>query len=240
MAASMPAMTSSKLGSSRRSGSASPAPAPSPNPGSWAPLSAASWPAPAACAPLAPGASPSGNSPRSPAWAESAPLLAEAWPCSPPSLPAALLSWPLSLAELLEELLAELLEELCEALSAELLEDELGLPLLLGGGVGGVEEGVDGVWGVVGVLALGQPESNRQAQATAARRASTGPGLLFDIICPDQFFRRYRLLALEAGTEPDVAQIAQQAQRHVVQVGVVVQPLQVLHPAARIHVEFYQ
>ena len=114
------------------------------------------------------------------------------------------------------------------------------LPLLLGGGVGGVEEGVEGVWGVVGVLALGQPESNRQAQATAARRASTGPGLLFDIICPDQFFRRYRLLALEAGTEPDVAQIAQQAQRHVVQLGVVVQPLQVFHPAARIHVEFYQ
>lgn len=55
----------------------------------------------------------------------------------------------------------------------ELLEELLdGLPLLLGGGVGGVELGVEGVWGVVGVLALGQPASSRQVPAMTASCAS--------------------------------------------------------------------
>lgn len=66
---------------------------------------------------------------------------------------AGLPSW-LSLPEALsEDWLDELLEELLDGLPVELL-----------GGVGGVEEGVGGVGGcgTVGVLALGQPTSNRQ------------------------------------------------------------------------------
>ena len=148
-------MTCSKLGSSRRSGRASP-PALCVSP---EPLAS---PLPAAWSPLVPGASPWGNSPTSalpspwPAGGVAAsPALADSEPAEP-SLPG---GWP---AELLGELLDELLAELSEELLEELLD---GLPLLLGGGV---ELGVEGVWGVVGVLALGQPPSTRQALAIAA------------------------------------------------------------------------
>ena len=147
---------------------------------------APSWPSPAVCSPLAPGASPWGNSPTSalpclpwsPLWpgGDCAPALADSAPDSPPALAGGVLDalsaevwlaeaelsagWPGEL-ELLEELLEELLDELLD-----------GLLLLLGGGVGGVELGVEGVWGVVGVLALGQPASSRQVPAMTASCAS--------------------------------------------------------------------
>ena len=154
-------MTCSKLGSSRRSGRASP-PALCVSP---EPLASPPSELPAAWSPLAPGASPWGNSPTS--------ALPSPWPPggvgAPPadsladsdpavsSLPG---GWP-------AELLGELLDELSDELLDELLD---GLPLLLGGG--GVELGVEGVWGVVGVLALGQPPSTRQTLAIAASRST--------------------------------------------------------------------
>ena len=97
---------------------------------------------------------------------------------------AALPSW-LSLPEALsEDWLEELLEELLEGLPDELL-----------GGVGGVEEGVGGVGGcgTVGVLALGQPTSNRQTLDIPASCISTRLFICFDVICPNQFVSLHRL-----------------------------------------------
>ena len=62
-----------------------------------------------------------------------------------------------------------------EALSEDWLDELLeGVPDELLGGVGGVEEGVGGVCGcgTVGVLALGQPASNRQTPEIPARCSS--------------------------------------------------------------------
>ena len=90
--------------------------------------------------------------------------------------------------ELLE--LSELLEllELSEPLELLGLLDEelLGAPELDGGAPdddGGVELGADGGWGVVGLLALGQPVSSQQAQAipvhvTAGRMNALYCGIL--------------------------------------------------------------
>lgn len=86
--------------------------------------------------------------------------LAEDSPLSP-WLPEELLEGEL-LLELDEELLLELLE-----LLEELLDDELLLEEDDGGELLGVEGG-EGVCGVVGLLALGHPASNRQAQASPA------------------------------------------------------------------------
>jgi hypothetical protein len=97
-----------------------------------------------------------------------------------------------------EELLDELLDELEELLD-ELLEE--GLPLELGGGVGGVELGVLGGCGVVGLLALGQPASNRQTLQMPVSCANSMLFLGVDFICPDQFVRPHWLSRLEAGTE---------------------------------------
>jgi len=103
----------------------------------------------------------------SPPWLEPS---APAWPglpdCSPelPDCSPELLDCSPELLE--EELELELLEE-----ELELLDELLLGGLLLGGLLlvdGGVELGVDGGWGVVGLLALGQPLNNRQAQPTAA------------------------------------------------------------------------
>ena len=66
----------------------------------------------------------------------------------------------------------ELLDELLLELSLELLDGLEGLGGLLEG-EGGLElgvEGGEGVCGVVGLLALGQPTNNRQAQASPASR----------------------------------------------------------------------
>ena len=98
----------------------------------------------------------------SPPWLEPS---APAWPWLPDCSPELLDCSP----ELLD-CSPELLEE---ELELELLEEELELldELLLGGLLlvdGGVELGVDGGWGVVGLLALGQPLNNRQAQPTPA------------------------------------------------------------------------
>jgi hypothetical protein len=167
--------TSSRLGSSRRSGRLSPPAAPSPKPGSPLPLSpgwppagscsadspaAALSPALAVCSPLSPGNSPWGNCPRSPSLEPDSPgEPLEDWLPDSPWLLEGLPDDSLALLEeelLLEELLDELLEELLE----ELLLGGGGLLLLGGGGV------VGGGCGVVGLLALGQPLSSRQAQAT--------------------------------------------------------------------------
>ena len=101
----------------------------------------------------------------SPPWLEPS---APAWPglpdCSPelPDCSPELLDCSPELLDCSPELLEEELE-------LELLEEELELLdelLLLVDG--GVELGVDGGWGVVGLLALGQPLNNRQAQPTPA------------------------------------------------------------------------
>jgi hypothetical protein len=99
----------------------------------------------------------------SPPWLEPS---APAWPWLPDCSPELLEGEPglpeeeLELLE--EELELELLEEELELLDELLLE---GLLLLVDGGV---ELGVEGGWGVVGLLALGQPLNNRQAQPTPA------------------------------------------------------------------------
>jgi hypothetical protein len=129
-------------------------------------------------------------------WAPAASL--EALPCSP---------W----------LPGELPDGVLEALLWELWLLE-GLPLLPGGGGGGVELGVDGVWGVVGVLALGQPPSNRQTAAIPASWVSNRAVLWFDVICPDQFFGPHRLSCHETGAKFRIAQHPHQAGRRVLDV----------------------
>ena len=95
------------------------------------------------------------------------------WPWLPGGLPGLLCG------ELLPELLDE--DELLEELLEELLDEELLLDGLLDGeellgglegglleGDEGLELGVDGGCGVVGLLALGHPARSAQAHATAA------------------------------------------------------------------------
>jgi hypothetical protein len=105
-----------------------------------------------------------------------------------PALP--WLPWELLDGLLLEELLDGLLLE-------ELLLDELLLELLLEELLleGALVLGVEGVWGVVGLLALGQPVRSRQAQTTSGAALSGAAlsgaaasfencAVLFDLIGP--------------------------------------------------------
>ena len=147
-----------------------------------------------------------------------------------------LLAWPspvlpeegLPVDELLED--DELL--LGEELLLELLEEGL-----LGDGA--LVLGVDGVWGVVGLLALGQPLSNRQAQADSASAAYHGVPVLVDFIGPDNFLRSHRLPLVETRPEACFAQLPHNAVGPcLVDVLVIVNPFQVHHPAALGNPEF--
>jgi hypothetical protein len=113
--------------------------------------------------------------------------------------PAELLEEGLELlgGELLDEELLELDEELLE-LDEELLELE---EELLEEGEDGLEVGVEGVCGVVGLLALGQPLSSRQAQASPASCNAVRDVALINNVGFDNFFSLYWLARLKTGPE---------------------------------------
>ena len=108
---------------------------------------------------------------------------------------------------LLEELLYDMLLE--ELLLAELLLELLLDELLL---EGALVLGVEGVWGVVGLLALGQPVRSRQAQTAISGAALSGASnslvscaVLFDLIGPDNLLRVHWFPLLEARAEEGLA-----------------------------------
>ena len=185
---------------------------------------------------LSPGNSPWGNSPRSP-------------PALPGSavelLPGSAPDWPL-LADELPWLPEELLEGALELLDGELLEelegllDELllgGLPLLLGG-VEALGLGGEGVCGVVGLLALGQPLSNRQAQASVPNLEISPPYALFNVKCPDKFVCPCWLATLKTGPKLCLPQLTHQSVGLAVADVVVIHALQVYHSPAIADPEF--
>lgn len=163
-------------------------------------------------------------------------------PCSPageelpdcPSLPEGGLPDELLLEEdelLLDELL---LEELL-LLDEELLED--GLPEEEGGVELGVDGGV-GVWGVVGLLALGQPLSNTQAPAMAASFARLLCCALLNAIRSDHFFRIHWLAGFQARAEFRPAQFAHQPVGSGSVDFVFINPFQIHNPSFFCHPEF--
>ena len=79
--------------------------------------------------------------------------------------------------------------------------------------LGGVELGIEGGCGVVGLLALGQPVSSRQSVAVAAKKASLSPpvaistvGLLGKIIGMDDFLGVHGLEVLKSWSKAGRAQ----------------------------------
>jgi hypothetical protein len=96
----------------------------------------------------------------------------------------------------------ELLDELELPDELELL-DELALDGLAGGGA---LLGIDGVWGWVGLLELGQPASNRHRAAPPDILAYRAIDLLFNSIGPYDLLRRYRLSRFETWPERGFAQ----------------------------------
>lgn len=111
--------------------------------------------------------------------------------------------------ELLDEELLELDEELLE-LDEELLElDEE----LLEEGEDGLELGVEGVCGVVGLLALGQPLSSRQAQASPASCNAGRDFPLINNVGFDNVFRLYWLARLKTGPKSHLTHFPHQAVR---------------------------
>mgnify|MGYP001827863580 CR=1 FL=1 len=99
---------------------------------------------------------------------------------------------------LLDEL--ELLGEL------ELLEELELLGELELGGLGGAVLGVEGVWGWVGLLELGQPASNRHRAIPPDILAYGAIDLLSNSIGPYDLLRRYRFPLVETGSERGLAQ----------------------------------
>ncbi len=116
-----------------------------------------------------------------------------------------------------------------------LLADELLLDVELDGGadegiVGGEALGVAGGWGMVGLLALGQPLSNRQAEAATAAAPSNRVNSLVYVIGPDQFICPRRLARDETGPEMRIAQVPHQPNCRTIGLRVLIQALQVNHP----------
>ena len=115
-----------------------------------------------------------------------------------------------------------------------LLADELLLDVELDGGadegiVGGEALGVAGGWGMVGLLALGQPLSNRQAEAATAAPSNRVNSLVY-VIGPDQFICPRRLARDETGPEMRIAQVPHQPNCRTIGLRVLIQALQVNHP----------
>ena len=148
-----------------------------------------------------------------------------------------------SLALLLDDSLALLLDDsLALLLAEELLLDELLDELLLGGGGlllgGGGVLGVAGGCGRGGLLALGQPLSNRQVQTTPPSLRSRCWIVLFNVKCLDKFFRLCGLPCLKTWSELGFTQLAHQAVGLAVDGFIFIQALQVNHAPARAHIEF--
>jgi len=92
---------------------------------------------------------------------------------------------------------------------------------------------------VVGLLALGQPLSSRQIQASPPSLRSRSQMVLFNVKCPDNFFRLYWLSCLETRPELRFAQRTHQAgARRGVAFLTFIQALQIDHSSALTHAEF--
>lgn len=145
-----------------------------------------------------------------------------------------------------ELLLAELLPEellLDELLLDELLLDELLLDELLGElGDGREALGGEGMLGVVGVLALGQPLSRAHSPAAPRARASgfLVPSVLpvVDVIGYHQSGCFHRHSIRDARPEGRLAQAAHDVIGLVVKGGIFIQPVQIHDLAAGAHSEF--
>lgn len=154
--------------------------------------------------------------------------------CSLPPLSAALVCSPLDC------------EPGSEALAGEAGDGWLGLlvlvlpgvllELLEGGGVlpGG---GVGGVWGWVGLLAVGQPDRIRQRPSVPAMLHQRPSEALLNIERFNKFFRLYGLSRLETRPEGGPAQLPHQARGLSVLRLIIIHSLHVLHPAIVAHTE---